>query len=550
MTKKFFFLLMTSAIYLVSMPTNAQMAEASNTVSQAGAGASKAISTSETVAGQALSYEATSSVGRGLQAATNYAAQGVQTASPHIGNVTSALGGINSITGAGNEMLNNSLTLGNVAGQTQQINSALGGVQQISGVADSYLGTTTGGTFGSVAGQASQYGNAVSSAATSLSNVSKLSDISIGSVGDLKSAITTINQAGSGLTSIGSQLDGYLGTSMTESITGALSGTGGGIIETGSSALGQVSGAYGQISGLASQVSGALELMQNPQALGAMALGLINYENLTKLALNAAEDVVIDYLSSPNVGIPVKESNLKAASVAEKAAKEESAELDNQIADEKQQQIEAAGGKPATDSGAQLNGGQENPAVDNCQAQMATYPRQTNKAFDFVKVNLLDNLSKDKLGPPQSSLEGAVSFVEKTFYFHEDKKDMPTLSEVIQNREKYTKELVSNVLTLGIGIQQNLVEDAASISLAVTSGCNQLQDIYVNSHIMISLIKQTMADIALQARLLELEAMEQINNTQIELREKPQENVSEDALTEVVNKASNAVQSLTGTTAN
>ena len=497
------------------------------------------------VVGNYTGAQTAGSINSALGQGAGYVSQGTQFVTEHAGNASTALGGVNSAINAGNALASGNISLDNIGSAAQSLNAGISGLQQAGGVIDGYLGTQASSSIGNVGGYATQFGNAVNSAAGDISQIAGVSNISINSVGDLKNAISTINNAGDGLTSLGGQLDSLLGTNMTGSITGALgggSGMLGNIVDAGSGAFDQISGAYDQLNGIASQVTGALEIMKNPS----MLLSYINYESLVKMAVNAAEDALLDTMSSPGTGIPVKDSVIKTSSIAEKIAKEESSEIDNKIADEKKQQIDATGGRPAEASQTPVETSEEAPAADNCHAIMQSYPKQTNKAYDFVKINYLDKASTNTVGLPQGDINASVSFVEKTFFATDPKDLTKQMANANSNRVKYTQELISSIMSLGIGIQQNLVEDAASISLSITSGCNQLQDVQVNNAILVSLIKQTIADITLQSRLLELEAIKQVNTTPLSIKEKPKAG-EEGGLAGVLDKAEKKLQSVSGT---
>ncbi|MBR5130065.1 MAG: hypothetical protein IKV03_02440 [Alphaproteobacteria bacterium] len=280
---------------------------------------------------------------------------------------------------------------------------------------------------------------------------------------------------------------------------------------------------------IGSQLTGAVELMNNPQSLLSMGMGAISWDQITNLSLGAASDVVTDFLSAPTVGIPVMEGAFTASNAADKAAKAETGEVNNKVTDEKAKQVDAVGARPSTPASdavveaAQNDAtGDSNPALDSCPALMASYPRQSNKAYDFLQINYLDKLATDKYAP-QADMASAVLYVENQFFAKNDQLTSEKQDELQKKRDAYMADMVANVLTLNIGIQQNLVEDAMSIPLAPTSGCNLIDDLNVSTMIMISMAKQTMADIASQIQLLEFDGVQRIKHTPIELLAKPEE---------------------------
>lgn len=443
--------------------------------------------------------------------------EGVGKAAGYVSKYGSELSGaassVNDIAGLTNVSFN---SIDDISGAANSLNSAVKGASSLASQVGKYTDWDTSG-FGSAAGKVSQAGNAINSAASDVGNIMKVGDISINSVSDLTGAISSVNSAASSLGSLSGQIDKYLGSNIGGSL---------GSVTDKDSILGSLTGATGEVSSLIGEASGALDLIQNPKNLMQMGLGMVSFENLSNLAMNAATDVLTDLLSSAGVGIPISDSKLKETKANDAAAKKESTEKDNKIAGEKEKQMDALGSRPKTpaDSVPQTQDAKTNPSIDNCPAYMAQFPDASNLAYDFIKENMLDKKEVSKYGPVKDSMTSAIEYVKSTYYI-KDAKDITDEKRMeIQNkRQDYLREVNADVLAYGIGVQQNLVEDAKSISLAPTSGCDYIDDINKNTLIMIALAKQTIADIALQINMLELEAVRQTNSMPIEILEKPKE---------------------------
>ena len=365
--------------------------------------------------------------------------------------------------------------------------------------------------------QLSQIGNAISD---SSSNIMGKAQEAIGlgaSVSDLQKTISSLGSSLDNLESLSSRVDASLGGMKDDALNSLLGEEGLKNVENFTSQMGE-------------QLTGAMELMNDPQALLTMGLGYIGWDQITNMSMGAAMDAVTDFLSAPSVGIPVMEGGFIASNAADKAAKAETAAVNNKVSDEKQKQLDAVGSRPSTPVGAEATQAADtdtNPALDTCPALMASYPRQTNKAYDFIKINYLDAVPTTVHAAPQKTMAGAVAYIENLFFEKKDKLTSEKRNELQKKRERYLADMVADVLTLNIGAQQNLVEDAMSIPTAPTSGCNLIDDLNVSTMIMISTAKQAMADIALQIQLLEFDGIQRIVGSEIELLDKPEEKKDE-----------------------
>ena len=361
--------------------------------------------------------------------------------------------------------------------------------------------------------QVSQLGNAISDSSSNI--MGKVQEaIGLGNVSELQNTISSLNTSLDQMGALSSQVDTMLGGIQDDALNAITGGAG-------------LTDAMNLSSQVGAQLTGAMELMNNPQSLLTMGLGYIGWDQITNLSMGAAMDAVTDFMSAPTVGIPVMEGGFIASNAADKAAKAETAAVNNKVSDEKQKQLDAVGSRPSTPAGpevAEAPDADTNPSIDSCPALMASYPRQSNKAYDFLKMNYLDVKPEKVHATTKKTMDAAVPYVESLFFLKEDDLTAEEQEKIHKKRDEYLADMVADVLTLNIGVQQNLVEDAMSIPTAPTSGCNLIDDLNVSTMIMISTAKQAMADIALQIQLLEFEGIQRIVNTDIKLLDKPEEN--------------------------
>lgn len=400
--------------------------------------------------------------------------------------------------------------------------------------------------------QASQLGNALTSSSSNIISRAQQMGISSESVAGLNNAISSINTTMDQFGTLSSEAESYVGTltqdaqkyvgTLTQGaqeyfgdITQGAQEYFGDITQGAEGVIGDITGTYSEVTSIAgsvgAQITGAMELINNPQSLLTMGLGYVGWDQITNLSLGAAMDAVTDFMSSPTAGIPVTESSFIASNAADKAAKAQTGELDNKVSDEKQKQADAVGSRPSVPAAKEVlqsDDAAENPSLDSCPALMASYQRQTNKAYDFLKINYLDATPTVQHANVQKSMAAAVPYVESLLYLKKDDENSEKQIELQKKRDEYLADMLSDVLVSNIGVQQNLVEDAMSIPMAPTSGCNLIDDLNVSTMIMISTAKQLMADIALQIQLLEFEGIQRVANTEVVLLDKPEEKTEDD----------------------
>ncbi len=423
--------------------------------------------------------------------------------------------------------MNAAINIGSASNAVNNVSGTVNAVgnsaNTVSSLVDQYLGTSSSGVIsqgtGVVSGTVGQIGNVVSTGTNVYNQATGLYNQATGLYNQATN-IGSVGQAGSALTSVGTQVDSLLGTNVG-SVTGQIGG-----------AISDVTNAYNQVGNMANQLTGAYEMITNPSNLLQMGMGAFNFSNISSLAMNAATDVLTDFMATPMSGIPINEPAMKAGHAAEQAAKEASAEVQDRIAEEQQKQVDILGSRPqqpnpnsagTSNETANADGGSENPAEDNCPAFMAQFKDATHNAFDFVEENLLKKRMQT-IAPAKNDLASATAFVESTFFVKDGGNDTAEQERMAEaKRAEYLQEVQTQLMALSLGVSQNLVEDAKSISKAPTSGCNVIDDLNVNTVTMITLAKQTMADIALQLQMFELDAIRRQNNTPVRILEKPAE---------------------------
>lgn len=338
---------------------------------------------------------------------------------------------------------------------------------------------------------------------------------------------SSVNSAAKGLDTISSTFDKWAGTKTSDDIgklTGDVSKITGDISKTMASA----NSISNEITSLINQGQSVKDIINDPQAMLQMAFGMVDFQTIANALADYAVEEAFNYIE-PSTGWPVSSQEMKTQKGLEKAEKKVNAELDDKISKEKEKQVDAMGARPETPAPQQTGTQQpaksteQNPAADDCRAYMAQFKDATHTAFDYVNENLIKEAKKSTLGAPQKDYDTAVEYVKRTFYHDDPKTITPAIEEKIkQARLDYLQEINTNVMSLGIGVQQAILEDAKSISTAPTSGCSFIDDMNVNTKTLSTIIKQTMADLALQIRLLELEAVKEQATQPISLLPKPE----------------------------
>lgn len=362
-------------------------------------------------------------------------------------------------------------------------------------------------------------------------------------------SIKTGEEVLKGADSLGKTFDKWTGLNTSSDIT-ELTGDGTKILGSVEGTMKTVADVGGTVSALMKQGDKLAEFVSDPKQLSQMAMSMA-WSQVEEVSKKVAEDLITSLFSTPGTGIPVTASNVTTQKKLAQAQKKLTGELEDDIAKEKDKILKAMGGNPAVAADPQTgtnqtdNTQQENPGRENCPAYMAQFKPITNLAFDFVNENMIKDIKNEQTGKVQTNWDEAVKYVKSTFY-HDDATTLtPEINkELIKKRQDYLHEINSNLLSVSIGMQQALIEDAKSISTAPTSGCGFIDDVNINTQTMIALTKQTMAEIALEIRLFELEAIAEQTKQPIYLLPKPEDaSSSQDKTSKVVASVNQAVQS-------
>lgn len=546
MTNKLAYTLLT-ATFLSLTCALPVFAESSTT---AGRGVSAATAKSAGTT-SASSGSTVSSIGRGLDQATstlNTAQSGVKAGSSlantqvSLSGVSSAAGNVNTIASSVDKIADTNVA-GSISGTTGKVSQAAGdlsGIQNavssvangdlsfgtlstaaksadtIAGTIDKWADTKTASSISGTTGKISEAASDLSNLQNAYKNIAN-GDISIGT------AESILNSANS----FGNTLDKWTGSSTSSSITG-LTGDANKAIGSIKGTINSAADIGGTVKGLMNQGEKLVDFVSDPQQLTQMAMDMA-WSQVESVAVNVAESLITSLFSTPGTGIPVTAPVVTTQKTLAQVQKKLTGELEDDIAKEKDKILEAMGGKPAVAANPQTGtkqtdtAQQENPGRENCPAYMAQFKPITNLAFDFVNENMIKDIKNEKTGKVQTNWDEAVKYVKSTFYHDDSATLTPEINkELIKKRQDYLHEINSNLLSVSIGMQQALIEDAKSISVAPTSGCGFVDDVNINTQTMIALAKQTMAEIALEIRLFELEAITEQAKQPVYLLSKPE----------------------------
>lgn len=353
-----------------------------------------------------------------------------------------------------------------------------------------------------------------------------------------------------GADSLGKTFDKWTGLKTSSDIT-ELTGDGTKILGSVEGTMKTVADVGGTVSALMNQGEKLAEFVSDPKQLSQMAMSMA-WSQVEEISKKVAENLITSLFSTPGTGIPVTAPNVTTQKTLAQVQKKLTGELEDDIAKEKDKILEAMGGNPAVAADPQTGTNQtdstqqENPGKENCPAYMAQFKPITNLAFDFVNENMIKDIKNETPGKPQTDWDSATNYIKSTFYHDDSTTLTPEINkELIKKRQDYLHEINSNLLSVSIGMQQALIEDAKSISTAPTSGCGFIDDVNINTQTMIALIKQTMAEIALEIRLFELEAIMEQTKQPIYLLPKPEDlSISSDEISKEVESVNKAARDL------
>ena len=147
------------------------------------------------------------------------------------------------------------------------------------------------------------------------------------------------------------------------------------------------------------------------------------------------------------------------------------------------------------------------------QPAMATYLEQVEK----------NEMESDKLVPPQKDVVSADKFIREKFYLPEDLKEVTDekKKEIEENRAKYVEELAKEVLSLSEGVRENVAAEQNALKEAETAAGGMIQQVDLMTQTKKIMAEQKLADVILQAKLLELEAAEVMMGSSTQLIKDP-----------------------------
>ena len=507
MTHKTLYLLMTAAF--ISFTGTPYMASAQEAAPAAVSGAASATTSTQAASGSASATAAKSSSSIAQSLSNTAVGRGLSQAADSANTVTQIGRGVETIS-------NTNLSAGSVKSGAQA-------ADQITGGMDKLLGTNTANSIKDTTSTITQGAGDFDTAVNGFN-----------SIANTGLSTDSINSAAKGLDSISSTFDKWAGTQTGKDL-GKLTGEVSKITGDIDKSMASINSITSDFENLLAQGQSVKDLINDPQAMLQAAFGMVNYQTLANALADYAIEEAFNYIE-PSTGWPVSSQEMKTQKGLEKAEKTANAELDDKIRDEKQKQLDAVGGRPETPAPTQTGvnkqpapeGAETNPAADDCRAYMAQYPDATHNAFDYVNENLFKQSKKDKFGPAQNDYNSAVEYVKKNFYYEDPQKITPEIQKKLTKaRLDYLQELNTNLMSIGMGVQSALLEDAKSISNAPTSGCNFIDDMNVNSKTFSTIIRQTMAELAIQVRLFELEAVKEQATQPVGLLPNPDEKTQE-----------------------
>ena len=148
----------------------------------------------------------------------------------------------------------------------------------------------------------------------------------------------------------------------------------------------------------------------------------------------------------------------------------------------------------------------------------------SSTAFDLVRREMLQkkvsDLSEIIDTDETENLEKARAFILKTFFAETNATDGLVAAAEIQRRA-YLEELAAPLIVQGVAVQKALEEDAKSADEAPHGGSGFLQDIHVNTQAVQSAAKMAVVNIALQIRMIELEAASNLFSRPARLLKEP-----------------------------
>lgn len=220
--------------------------------------------------------------------------------------------------------------------------------------------------------------------------------------------------------------------------------------------------------------------------------------------------------SAVSTGIPTTDSEGTVKTEAQQVQTESNKEAQLQTDEEVLKQNEALAG----DGGCGTIQGSTPISSDG---QTKNYTAVESNAYDYVEEEILKKADESKFAPPQKDFQTARSFAQKEFFLTEKNPTSDKLNAMSWKRSQYLNEVATKVLSLSTGIRSKLKTDSESITGAPTNGCNQIEDIQINTKASLARIKQTVALIGIGIANAEVLTTQMLLAQPLELMAKPEE---------------------------
>ncbi len=138
-------------------------------------------------------------------------------------------------------------------------------------------------------------------------------------------------------------------------------------------------------------------------------------------------------------------------------------------------------------------------------------------------------MKSDTLVPPQKDVAAADKFIREKFYLPEDIQEVTNEKrlEVEKNRAAYVEELAKEILSLSEGIRENVAAEQNALEKAETATGGIIQQVDLMTQTKKTMAEQKLADVILQAKLLELDVAEIMMGSSTQLIEDPSKTENE-----------------------
>ena len=319
--------------------------------------------------------------------------------------------------------------------------------------------------------------------------------------------------------SIGGVVDSVTGSvsgsigGVVDSVTGSVSGSIGGVVD---SVTGSVSGSIGgAVDSVTEGITGSLGSL-DPSGVMDSIDEVVPISDVYKDFSAVLEEIGPMEFSAVSTGIPTTDSEGTVKTEAQQVQTESNKEAQLQTDEEVLKQNEALAG----DGGC---GTIQGATPTSSDGKTKTYTKVESNAYDYVEEEILKKAGESKFAPPQKDFKTANSFVQKEFFLTEKNPSSDQLNAMSWKRSQYLNEVATKVLSLSTGIRSKLKTDSESITGAPTNGCNQIEDIQINTKASLARIKQTVALIGIGIANAEVLTTQMLLGQPLELMAKPEE---------------------------